>query len=347
MKVAVLVAPRTIQILERPMPEPGPGQVRLKLAAVGVCGSDVHYYEHGRIGSQVVEYPILLGHEPSGVVDAVGEGVALASGTRVAVEPGQSCGKCEHCLAGRQNICPNVEFLGTPPYDGIFAQYALMPERCCVPIPDAMSFVEAALLEPLGIGLHAAALARIACGESVAIFGAGPIGLVTLLAVRAAGAGKVYMTDLVPERVAFAQRLGADAAMKADEGDVIEWIMGLTNGRGVDVAFEAAGEPETTWQTIETARIGGRALIIGIPQVDELPYPTHGARRKELTIQHCRRANGEAFAALDLIASGRIDVKPLATHTFPLDRTAEAIDLVSGYRDGVIRAMILPNGEMD
>lgn len=347
MKAAVLTAPKTIEILDQPMPEPGPGEVRLRLAAVGVCGSDVHYYKHGRIGTQIVEYPILLGHEPSGVVDAVGEGVAIKPGTRVAVEPGQPCLECEHCRAGRRNICPNVEFLGTPPYDGIFAEYALMPEACCIPIPDDLSLIEAALLEPLGIGLHAVKLAQVEFGDTVAIFGGGPIGLVTLLAAKAAGAGKVFITDLVPERVAFANMIGADASLKADEADALEWIMDLTDGRGADITFEAAGEPETTAQTIEAARIGGRALIIGIPTDDALPYPTHSARRKELAIQHCRRADGEAFDALDLIASGRIDLKPLATHSFPLDRTADALDLVSDYRDGVIRAMILPNGALE
>jgi len=346
MKAAVLVAPRTIAIEERPLPEPGPGEVRLKLAAVGVCGSDVHYYEDGRIGSAVVQYPMLLGHEPSGVVDAVGEGVVLAPGTRVAVEPGIPCLECEHCRAGRQNICPNVRFLGTPPYDGIFAQYAVMPERCCIPIPDDLSLIEAALLEPLGIGLHAVNLARLRLGETCAVFGAGPIGLVTMLAARLAGAGRVYMTDLVPERVAFAERMGADAAMNASEGDVVEWIHDLTGGRGVDVAFEAAGVQETVTHACRAARIGGRAYIIGIPAVDELAFPMHECRRGELLIQNVRRSNREAAECLDLVAAGRLDLRPLATHFFPLEGVAEAFELVHNYADGVIRAVIQPNPDL-
>jgi len=205
MKAAVLVAPKTIEIQDRPMPEPGPGEVRLKLAAVGVCGSDVHYYEEGRIGTAVVQYPTLLGHEPSGVVDAVGEGVTLEPGTRVAVEPAAPCGHCELCRMGKGHLCPNVRFLGTPPIPGIYEQYHVLPEHCCIPIPDNMSLVEAALMEPLGVGLHAVYLARLNLGETIAIFGSGPIGLCTLLAARVIGIARVFMTDLVPERLSLAR----------------------------------------------------------------------------------------------------------------------------------------------
>jgi L-iditol 2-dehydrogenase len=346
MKSAVLVAPKTIEIQERPVPVPGPGEVRVKLAAVGVCGSDVHYYEEGRIGSAVVQYPTLLGHECSGVIDAVGDGVTLGPGARVAIEPAATCMRCEWCLSGRRHLCPSVRFLGTPPIPGIFEQYHLMPAHCCLPIPDSLSLVEAALMEPMGIGLHAVRLARLAVGETIAIFGSGPIGLCTLLAARAAGAARVFMTDLVPERLDLARRMGADAVLNPQEGDPVQWVLSETGGRGVDATFEAAGVQDTLTQSCLAAMRGGRALLIGIPAVDELTMPMHECRRSELWIQHVRRSNNEAAACLPLVASGRIDVKPMATHFFPLERLAEAFDLVHRYADGVIRAIIQPNDDL-
>ncbi len=347
MKAAVLVSPRKIEIQERPLPQPGPGQVRLKVAAVGVCGSDVHYYEHGRIGSAVVRYPTLLGHEPAGIVDAVGPGVKLAVGTRVAIEPADPCYVCETCRSGHPNACPQVKFLGTPPHDGIYAEYHVMPEHCCFPIPSNLSLVEAAMLEPLGVGLHAVELARLRLGDQVAIFGSGPIGIVTLMAAKAAGAGQVYMTDLVPERLEFARKMGADAVFDAREGDPVTWVKELTGGRGVDVAFEAAGQQATVKHACQTPKVCGTTVIIGIPSVDEFLFPMHDMRRKELTVINCRRSNWEALRCLDLAATGRLDLKPLATHFFPLERVTEAFDLVNRYADGVIRAVILPNADLN
>lgn len=346
MKAAVLTAPRTIEIQERPVPKPGPGEARIRVAAVGVCGSDVHYYEEGRIGQQIVQYPTLLGHEAAGVVDAVGPGVELPPGTRVAIEPAAPCGQCECCQAGQYHICPRVEFLGTPPINGIFEQYHLMPAHCCIPIPDTLSLVEAALMEPLGVGLHAVALARPALGETAAVFGSGPIGLCTLLALRLTGVKRLLATDLVPERLSLAEKLGADAVMNAGEGDVVEWVRRETGGRGVDVTFESAGEQDTVTHACRAATLGGRALFIGIPSEDERRIPMHQCRRKELLIQHVRRSNGEAPRCLPLLTSGRINLKPLATHFFPLEQVTEAFHLVHRYADGVIRAIIQPNEDL-
>ncbi len=346
MKAAVLVAPQTIEIQDRPVPEPGAGQVRVKVAAVGVCGSDVHYYFEGRIGTAVVQYPTLLGHEPSGVVDAVGEGATIAPGTRVAIEPAAPCGRCEQCVTGHRNLCPDVRFLGTPPIAGIYQQFQVMPEECCIPIPDDMTLTEAAMMEPLGVGLHAVRLARLNLGETVAIFGSGPIGLCTLLAARVAGAGRVLMTDLLPDRLDLARQMGADAVMNAADGDPVEWVRDETGGRGVDITFEAAGKQDTVTHSCLAARKGGRVVLIGIPSEDDLLIPMHHSRHSELLMQHVRRSNGEVVDCLPLVASGRIDVKPLATHFFPLERTTDGFDLVHRYADGVIRAVIQPNEEL-
>jgi L-iditol 2-dehydrogenase len=288
----------------------------------------------------------LLGHEPSGVVDAVGSGADLKVGLRVAVEPGHSCGKCEHCRSGRYNICPQVKFLGTPPIDGIFAQYHVMPAECCIPIPDQLTLRDAALLEPLGVGLHAVKLAQVTLGETVAIFGSGPIGLVTMLAARLAGAGQVFMTDLVPERLKLAGKLGADATLDASQQDPVEWIRKLTGGRGVDVAFEAAGEQATLTQSCLATRIGGGVAVIGIPAVDEFAIPMHEIRRRELTIYNCRRSNHEVEQCLSLVVSGRLNLQPLATHFFPLEKAGDAMELVHRRAEGGIRAIITPNPDL-
>src|SRR5690606_24109447 len=186
MRVALLTGPKRIEIEERPVPQPGPGEVLVKVGAVGVCGSDVHYYAEGRIGSAKVVYPTVLGHEPSGVVEAVGEGVSLEPGTRIAVEPAYPCGRCEHCRDGRGTPCPHLRCRATPPVEGTCAQYRRMPGSPWIPTPGTMTLVEGALLEPLGVALRAARLAHTGVGDSVGMFGSGPIGLVTLLAARAA-----------------------------------------------------------------------------------------------------------------------------------------------------------------
>ena len=228
----------------------------------------------------------------------------------------------------------------------ISAQALVMPAHNCVPTPSVMSFVEAAMLEPMAVGLHAVRLARLDLGQTVAIFGSGPIGLVTLIAARMAGAGRIFMADLVPERLALAKKLGADEVFDAGQGDPVERIKQATEGRGVDAAFEAAGVQDTVTHACLAPRPGGRAVLIGIPSVDELAIPMHECRRRELTIQHLRRSNGELLPFLQLPPSRRPDLKILATHLFPLERISEAFDLVDRKAQGVIRAVIQPNAEL-
>lgn len=364
MHVAELAALGRIEIVERPLPEPGPGEVRVRVHAVGVCGSDVHYYAEGRIGNQIARFPTVMGHEPAGVIDALGPGVdrlppghggPLRVGQRVMIEPAHSCGVCVWCRQGRANVCPHVDFLGTPPNEGIFAEYRNLPADCCIPLPDNLSMTEAALLEPLGVGFHAVKLARLELGESVAVFGCGPIGLAIAMAARLAGARTIFMTDPIPERRRFAARwVGAEVfdgpeadlrdAHAREDHPVAQWIRDRHDGALVDATFEAAGDQATLTQSCLAARIGGRVVMTGIPSVDDLSIPMHIGRRREHTLQHVRRANGEAEAAMALVAAGRLSIKELATHHFPLERTAEAFELVHGKKDGVIRAIIHPHG---
>jgi L-iditol 2-dehydrogenase len=341
MRAARLHAIRDLRLEDLPKPVPGPGEVLLQVAAAGVCGSDVHYYLEGRIGSQVLTAPMILGHEFSAWVAELGEGVTeLEVGQLVAVEPGIACGACEQCLHGHPNLCPNVRFCSTPPVDGIYAEYTVMPAENCFPQPEGMGPVEGAMLEPLGIGIQAVDLGHLKAGDTVAVLGAGPIGLLTAAVARAAGASEVYMTEPLAYRRQFALDYVADAVLDPTEDDVVEEILHLTGGRGVDVGFEAAGAPDTPQQTAAVTRIGGKVIIAGIPAQNEMTFRPDTVRRKGLTIKMVRRSKHTYERALRLMETGQVDVKPLATHLLPLERVEEAFEMVASYQDGVLRAVI-------
>ena len=341
MRASRLHGIRDLRLEELPKPEPGPGEVLLRVGAVGVCGSDVHYYLHGRIGTQVVEDPIIMGHEFSARIAGLGAGVtSLDIGQLVAVDPGISCGACEPCQHGHPNLCPNVRFCGTPPIDGVFAEYTIMPAENCFPLPPELEPVEGAMLEPLGIAVHAVDLAHLKPGETVAILGAGPIGLLIAAVARAAGASEVFMTEPLGHRREFAREYVANTALNPEEEDVVAAILALTGGRGVDVAFEAAGAPDTPQEAAAVARIGGKVILAGIPADDQMTMNASTVRRKGLTIKLVRRMKHTYPRAIRLVQTGMVDVKALATHIFPLERIAEAFDMVAVYDDGVLRAVI-------
>jgi L-iditol 2-dehydrogenase len=341
MKAFALVAPQTFGEAEVPdEPPPGPGEVVVHPVACGVCASDVHYWRQGHIGDQVItEYPYAIGHECSGTVVDVGEGVNRVSpGDRVAIEPGITCRECPSCRSGRENICPNVRFLGTPMYHGAMRETILTSERNVEPMPDTMSFEAGALCEPLGVGIHAARLAGIAEGESVAIFGAGPIGLSTAVAARCRGAGRIILAEPVPERRDLAARMGFDTTDISD--DPPDVIRDMTSG-GADVAFEAAGDQRAMGWTTAAPRLGGRACIIGIPSEDAVSFDIHRIRRKELTIFNCRRSNRTLAEAVAMIAGPGADAQMMCTHTFPVAKAEEAFRLASERADGSVKVMLL------
>jgi L-iditol 2-dehydrogenase len=341
MRASRLHGIRDLRLDELPRPAPGPGQVLLRVASVGVCGSDVHYYLHGRIGSQVVTGPIIMGHEFSAWVAELGAGLQGPEiGQLVAVDPGISCGHCESCQQGHPNLCPDVRFCGTPPIDGVFAEYTVMPAANCFPLPGGFDPVAGALLEPLGIAIHAVDLAHLKPGQTVAVLGAGPIGLLIAAVARAAGAASVLMTEPLADRRHFALDYAADAVLDPTQADMVAAILHMTGGRGVDVAFEAAGAPETPQQAAAVVRIGGTVIVAGIPADDTMTMNAGTVRRKGLTIKLVRRMKHTYPRAIRLVQTGRVDVQPLATHRFPLERIAEAFELVAGYRDGVLRAVI-------
>ncbi len=341
MQASRLHGSRDLRLERLPRPTPQRGEVLLRVASVGVSGSDVHYFLHGRIGDQVVTDPIIMGHEFSAWVAELGDGVdELEVGQLVAVEPGISCGRCEPCSTGHPNLCPDVRFCGTPPVDGVFAEYAVMPAQNCFPLPGELGPVEGALLEPLGIAIHAVDLAHLKAGETVAVLGAGPIGLLIAAVARAAGAGEVFVSEPLAYRRRFARAYAADVALDPESTDVAAEMARLTNGRGVDVAFEAAGVAETAEEAAQVAKIGGKVIVAGIPAEDEMAFSASNARRKGLTIKLVRRMKHTYPRAIRLVRASRIDVRRLATHVLPLERIGEAFDMVAHYEDEVLRAVI-------
>jgi L-iditol 2-dehydrogenase len=339
-KALRLFAPRDLRVAEVPEPEPGPGEVLIRVRAVGVCGSDVHYYVDGHIGDAVPTLPFTLGHEFAGEVAALGPGVTWpAVGTRVAVDPAVPCGKCEICLEGNPNCCPNVRFPGSAPVNGSLSEYYVHPAELCVPLPGALDFADGAMLEPLGVAVHALNLAKVRPGDSVAILGAGPIGLM-LLQIARGSAGAVYVSEPIPERRALAARMGAAGVCDPSATDPVKWLQAETKGRGVDIAIEVAWGAEAVTQAVRMARPAGKLVIVGIPREDVVVFPAGTARRKGLSILMSRRMKFVYPRAIALVEAGIVDLRSLLTHRFPLERAAEAFELVATVGDGVVKAMV-------
>lgn len=344
MKALVLHGIRDLRVDDLPEPQkPGPGQVKVRVRAVGLCGSDVHYYTHGRIGDQVVAEPMIVGHEGAGEVAALGPGVeGLKVGQRIAIEPSHSCGRCEWCLTGKPNLCPVVRFCSTPPYDGLMCEFTLLDRAQCVPIPEAMTFEEAAMLEPLQVAVHAANLMGVRPGETAAVVGSGCIGLGCMEMARAGGAGRLIVTDKLDYRLDLARRLGATDTVNVAKEDPVEAVQRLTGGRGADLVFECTNRAAGAPQAYDIAGIGGRVCLVGIPEEDEIVLDAHRARRKELRVQYVRRSRHAAEQAIGLVTRGQLDVRPWITHRVGLDEAAKAFDMVAEYSGGVLKAVILP-----
>jgi L-iditol 2-dehydrogenase len=340
MKTAVLADKGKIEIVSNPVPQPNAGEVLVKLKAVGICGSDVHYFADGRIGDAVCDFPFVLGHEPSGQVVALGPGIIhLKVGDRVALEPADSCGICYLCQTGRPNCCASVKFLGSPPIAGVYEEYHVFKEHLCVPIPDNVSYEIAALLEPLAVGIHAVDMSNMKMGSRIFIAGCGPIGLLTAVSARAAGASFIAMTDPIPERRALALKLGADMVIDPAEKNAKEKI--ISAAEMIDIAFEAVGVQDSIDDATLIVRPGGTVVIIGIPTVDRISLYPHPLRRKELNIIMSRRSNFNLEPAIRLLAAGTFDLSAIITHKYAIDELGEAMKKVHNYQDGVNKAMII------
>ena len=343
MRAMKLTGIRQMEMME--VPTPGivnENDVLVKMKTVGVCGSDVHYYEIGRIGSQVAEYPFTVGHEGSGVVEAVGSGVeTVKPGDRIAIEPAMPCGECDQCNAGRPHTCRNLRFLGCPKQaEGCLSEYIVVPEGCCFRISEKTTFDEAAISEPLAIGVYAVKLSIPMQGAKVGILGAGAIGLSVLLPSRAQGAEKIYVTDKIDDRLGLARAAGAAWGGNPDQEDVVGKVKELEPG-GLDVVFECCGQQEALDQAIEMLKPGGKLLLIGIPPAAErVDFLIDKLRHKEICIQNVRRQNHCVQPSLDMMDRGDFDVGIMVTHRFPFEKTKEAFDLVASYKDGVLKAMV-------
>jgi L-iditol 2-dehydrogenase len=315
--------------------------VLIKMKTLGVCGSDIHYYVSGKIGSQVVQYPFTVGHEGAGEVEAVGKGVSMVKpGDRIAIEPAMPCWECDQCQAGRPHTCRNLRFLGCPGQaEGSLSEYIVMPETSCFKIPDKMSYDEAAISEPLAIGLYAVKQSIPMNGARVGILGFGPIGMSVMLPALAMGAKEVYVTDKIDERLRIAEKSGASLTANPDREDVVKKISGEVPEL-LDVVFECCGQQDAIDNAVDLLKPGGKLMVIGIPEFERWSFPVDISRRKELCIQNVRRQNEAVQPALDMMASGEISVSAMATHRFSFKRSKEAFDLVAAYGDGVMKAMI-------
>jgi L-iditol 2-dehydrogenase len=321
-------------------PDPAEDEVLVRVRAVGICGTDLHWYLEGGVGNYPSVYPQVLGHEPAGEIVGVGRRVeGLKPGQKVAIEPAITCGHCEFCMSGRHNNCSASVFMSTPQMPGLFREFAVMPAHNVMPLPDHMSFSRATIIEPLAVILHVLELVDIHVGDTVAVMGAGPIGLLTTAVARLAGAARIFVTDKVPHRLRIAEEMGADTAVETAGGRFVEAVLDQTRGRGVDIVIDAAGSPETINASIGVARAGGRVVLIGLPSENHVTIDILAAMGKELNIQTIKRSNHNGHAALDLLESGRISDR-LVTHHFALEETPRAFDVLSNYSDNVGKVII-------
>ena len=343
MRAMKLTAIRRMEMIEVPRPTiMNDNDVLIKMKKVGVCGSDLHYYENGQIGSQVIQYPFTVGHEGAGLVEAVGASVKeLTPGDRIAIEPAMPCHKCDQCLAGRPHTCRKLNFLGCPGQaEGCLSEYIVMPEECCFKIGNNTSLEEASLSEPLTIGVYAVQQSIPMQGAKVGILGVGPIGLSVLLPAKAQGAEKIYISDKIEKRIQLAKKIGANWGGNPDKTDIVTEINGHESAQ-LDVVFECCGKQEALDQAIEILKPGGKLMLVGIPPTaDRVSFLIDKLRHKEICIQNVRRQNNCLQPTLDMIDRKDFDIAMLVTHRFAFKNTQAAFDLAGSYKDGVIKAMI-------
>lgn len=326
---------------ERDIPRPKANEVLVKLEYVGICGSDLHYYETGAIGDYVVKPPFVLGHEPGGVVVEVGEAVQhLKVGDRVALEPGKTCGHCEFCREGKYNLCPDVIFFATPPVDGVFQEYVAHEADLCFKLPENVSTLEGALIEPLAVGFHAAIQGDAHLGQKAVVMGAGCIGLVSMMALKARGVSKVYVVDIMEKRLEKALELGADGVINGAKEDVLESVKKLTDGKGADLIIEAAGSEITTRQAVQMAKKGSNIVLVGYSKSGEMKLPMSLILDKELTLKTVFRYRHIYPMAIEAVASGKVNLKGIVTDIFPLEEAQKAMDYSVNHKADIVKAVI-------
>jgi L-iditol 2-dehydrogenase len=342
MKAAQLVGIRQFRVVDQEPQPPGPGEVQVRVAAVGICGSDMHNFTEGGIGDSPCKYPMVLGHEPSGVVLGTGAGVTgVGEGDHFALEPAIACGHCEMCRVGRANLCENMHFMSSGGIPGFFREIVNLPAHNLIPVPQHVGLREATLVEPLAVALHSLSFASIQPGETAVVFGTGPIGLLTIAALKLARAGRVWAVEPVAYRREMAVAMGADAVL--DTSDPVAAILNDTSRRGVDIAFDCAAGTDTVNQCIGALARGGRLVYTAIPAGILVPFHAPGLRKKEITFLNVYRSNNQTDRARDILAEHIARFAPLVTHSRPLDEVQQAFEVVDRYADGVGKMIVTPS----
>ncbi|XP_039275521.1 sorbitol dehydrogenase-like isoform X2 [Nilaparvata lugens] len=341
---AILYKKEDLRLEQKPIPEIQDDEVLIKMACVGICGSDVHYLVHGRIADYVVDSPMIIGHEASGTVVKTGKDVSnLKEGDRVAIEPGVSCRKCRICKEGRYNLCAGMRFCATPPYDGNLCRYYAHAADFCYKIPDSVSFEEAALIEPLSVGMHACRRGKLQIGDTVLVIGAGPIGLVTLICAKAMGARRVIITDLLDFKLEVAKELGADHTLLVkpsdDEKEVTKKIQEILEGNLPDITIDCSGFESTIKLGLQATRNGGTLVLVGMG-AQEVKLPLLAAMCREVDIKGVFRYANDYPVVLSMISSGKLNLKKLITHKFNLEETLEAFNTARTGKGNPIKVMI-------
>ncbi|MBN1231374.1 MAG: alcohol dehydrogenase catalytic domain-containing protein [Anaerolineales bacterium] len=329
MKTARLHDIGKIQIGEEPVPQPKEGKIILRITAVGICGSDIHWFSDGGTGASSLSKPLILGHEFAAIAES-----GKYKGKPVAVDPMIPCGKCEYCLKGRENLCIQHDFAGQTPVDGAMREYMTWPEELLFPVPESFSPAETAMLEPLGVAIHTTRLADVSEGDVVGVYGCGPIGLMVVQLLKLKGVKTIIATDLLPHRIQKAQELGANCIFQAEKDSrEIDGIYGATRGRGVDIAIEIAGSNAAVHTAVETVIPGGKVILCGIPSIDEVVFKASTSRRKELTLQCVRRMLNTYPEAIQLVKDGLVDVKSLVSKEYSLEDIDKAF-VAASKREG-------------
>ncbi len=341
MKALVLESVRNLSLRDIDLPQRvGPKDLRIKIDTVGICGSDVHYYTHGRIGPFVVEAPMVLGHEASGTVTEVGNAVtAFQRGDRVCVEPGVPDLESRASKLGLYNVDPSVVFWATPPVHGCLTPSVVHPAAFTYKMPDNVSFAEGAMVEPFAVGLQAAVKARIPPGDLAVVIGAGPIGIMVALAALSGGCSQVVIADLQPEKLAIAARYPGVTAVNIRERALADAVAELTQGWGADAVFEASGSPRAYEGIFGLARPGGCLVLVGMP-VEPVAFDVSAAAAKELRIETVFRYANVFDRALAMIASGKVDLKPLISQTFSFEESVAAFERAAEGRPGDVKLQI-------
>jgi len=342
MKAMMLTGIRKMELME--IPEPAlvnSNDVKIRMSVLGICGSDIHYYTQGQIGSQKVQYPFTVGHEGAGVVVEVGKSVkSVKPGDKIAIDPAMPCYECDQCLSGRHHTCRKLRFLGCPGQaEGCLMEYIVMPEQSCFPLTEKLTFDHGSISEPMAIGVYAVKKSGGVKGHNIGIFGFGPIGMCVMLAAKAQRVDNIYATDIIDERLSIAEKEGATLTGNPLKENIVSKIM-RDGTFGLDLAFECCGKQEALDQAIELIKPGGKLIMVGIPEFERWSMNVETTRRREISIQFIRRQVDCVEETLEMMKNRSITIDNMVTHRFPFEKTKEAFDLVADYRDGVMKAMI-------